>query len=83
MDRSLYYAARSIVSQGGKGRREGETKGHAKGLSEGLSKGEAKGRSESLKEGAIQTARRMKAKGLALEFISEMTGLSSEEIASL
>ena len=50
-----------------KGRREGETKGHARGL----------------KDGTIQTARRMKAKGLTLEFISEMTGLSPEEIALL
>ena len=56
-------------------------------INKGRREGEAKGRSEGLKEGlslvAVQTARRMKAKGLTLEFISEMTGLSPEEIASL
>ena len=62
---------------------KGLAKGHSEGLKEGLSKGKMEGRSEGLKEGTTQTARRMKAKGLALEFISEMTGLSPEEIASL
>ena len=38
---------------------------------------------EGVKEERMQTARRMKARGLALEFISEMTGLSPEEIDSL
>ena len=54
-----------------------------KGLAKGLSKGEKKGRSEGAKEEKIQTARRMRAKGFTLDVISEMTGLSLEEIASL
>ena len=70
---------------------KGLAKGHSEGLKEGLlkglKKGEAKGHSEGLKEGlslgAVQTARRMKAKGFTLDVISEMTGLSPEEIASL
>ena len=66
-----------------KGRLEGKAKGHSEGLKEGLSKGKIEGRSEGAKEEKIQTARRMKAKGLTLDFISEMTGLSPEEIASL
>ena len=70
---------------------KGLAKGHSEGLKEGLlkglKKGEAKGRSEGLKEGlslgAVQTARRMKAKGFTLDVISEMTGLSPGEIARL
>ena len=62
---------------------KGLAKGHSEGLKEGLSKGKIEGRSEGAKEEKIQTARRMKAKGLTLDFISEMTGLSPEEIASL
>ena len=58
-----------------KGRREGKAEGHAEGLKEGLSKGKM--------EGTIQTARRMKTKGFTLDVISEMTGLSPEEISSL
>ena len=54
-----------------KGRREGKAEGHAEGVKEGLSLG------------AVQTARRMKAKGFTLDVISEMTGLSPGEIASL
>ena len=71
MDRSLYYAARSIVSQGGKGRREGEAKGRSEGLAEGRA------------EERITMAYNMKAKGFSPELIAEITGLSPEEIASL
>ena len=82
---SAYETARNT------GLAEGEKKGRSEGLKEGLSKGEAKGHAKGLMEGetkglrkgAVQTARRMKAKGLTLEFISEMTGLSLEEIALL
>ena len=62
-----------------KGRREGKAEGHAEGLKEGLSKGKMEG----VKEERMQTARRMKAKGFTLNVISEMTGLSPEEIDSL
>ena len=66
-----------------KGRREGEAKGRLEGKAEGRSEGLKEGLSKGAKEEKIQTALRMKARGLALEFISEMTGLSLEEIASL
>ena len=73
------------------GEKKGRLEGKAEGLKEGLSKGEAKGHAKGLMEGetkglrkgAVQTARRMKAKGFTLDVISEMTGLSPEEIASL
>ena len=66
---------------------KGLAKGRAEGMAEGEKKGRLEGKAEGLKEGlslgAIQTARRMKAKGFTLDVISEMTGLSPEEIASL
>ena len=49
--------------------------GHAEGLAEGL----AEGRLENKKE----IASAMKAKGLSLELISELTGLSCEEVGEL
>ena len=70
-----------------KGRREGEAKGRlegkAEGRSEGLKEGLSKGKMEGAKEERMQTARRMKTKGFTLDVISEMTGLSPEEISSL
>ena len=48
---------------------------------------EAKGRAEGRAEGAIETnrenAKKMKAKGYAIDEITEITGLTAEEIAQL
>ena len=54
---------------------EGRIDGRAEGRAEGL----AKGRAEERKE----TARKMKQHGLALALISQITGLSEEEVAEL
>ncbi len=72
-------------------RREGETKGRAEGLAEGkakgLAEGEARGRAEGLAEGEMkgkrETAKMLLEKGLDISFISEVTGLSKEEIRCL
>ena len=48
-----------------------------------INKGRREGLAEGEEKGLRKTARRMKAKGLTLDFISEITGLSPEEIASL
>ena len=66
-----------------KGRLEGKAEGRSEGLKEGLSKGKMEGVKEGLSLGAVRTACRMKAKGFTLDVISEMTGLSPEEISSL
>ena len=52
-----------------------EQRGLKRGHEEGLAKGLAKGRAE--------TARNMKAKGLAIDLIAECSGLAPEEIAKL
>ena len=46
---------------------------------EGYDRGLTKGRAE----GIADTARKMKAKGFAVEYISEITGLTAEEIEAL
>ena len=58
---------------------EGEAKGLAKGLAEGEAKGLAKGRAEAMRE----TARNLKNAGLDIQFISQTTGLTAEEIEGL
>jgi len=56
-----------------------EKKGREEGLKEGIAEGLEKGR----KEEKLENAFRMKKKGIPLETISEITGLSSEEIEGL
>ena len=56
-----------------------KVEGRTEGKAEGLAEGEAKGRAE----GKTDVARAMKAKGLETSLISELTGLSVEEIQRL
>ena len=56
-----------------------KVEGRTEGKAEGLAEGEAKGRAE----GKTDVARAMKAKGLETSLISELTGLSEEEIQRL
>lgn len=59
----------------------------AEGLAEGRAEGLAKGRAEGLAEGFDkanrQHARSMKAKGIPVSLIAEITGLSDQEIKEL
>ena len=48
-----------------------------------FNKGIEKGREEGIKEGNINTARRMKKAGCEVSFIMEMTGLTQKEIEKL
>ena len=47
---------------------------------EGIEIGEKKGREEGKKEGIIQTAKAMIAKGIDIETVCEITGLSPEDL---
>ena len=60
-----------------------EQRGLKRGREEGLAKGLAKGRAEGLAKGRTETARNMKAKGLAIDLIAACSGLSPEEIEQL
>ena len=54
-----------------------------RGLKRGLAKGREEGRAEGLAKGRAETARNMKAKGLAIDLIAACSGLSPEEIERL
>ena len=60
--------------------REAATK---KGYNEGWEKGMKKGMEKGMEKGLHNTARNMKQKGMATDFIAEMTGLSVDIIESL
>lgn len=50
---------------------------------EGKIEGRMEGREEGIKEGVVRNARRMKEKGLSIEDIMEITGLTLEEVHQL
>ncbi len=58
---------------------EGVAEGRAEGIAEGRAEGIAKGRAE----GIADVAKSMLAKGLAVDMVSELTGLSADQIARL
>ena len=60
-------------------REDGVAIGEARGVAIGEVRGEARGREETV----LQTARKMKAKGLNIALIAEITGLSEAEIEGL
>jgi predicted transposase/invertase (TIGR01784 family) len=66
-----------------KGKAEGLAEGKAEGLAEGIEKGKAEGLAQGIKETQLSTARKMQKLGMAIEEISEITGLAKEEIGNL
>ncbi|MEE1540864.1 MAG: hypothetical protein UF067_00215, partial [Paludibacteraceae bacterium] len=70
-----------------KGKAEGLAEGKAEGLAEGMIKGKAEGIAEGLakgiKETQFNTALKMLKLGMSVEEISEITGLTKEEIGNL
>ena len=57
--------------------------GEAKGFSLGIAQGEAKGLSEGSYLAKLETAKLMKQAHCKLDFITQMTGLSAEEVENL
>ena len=80
-----YYSTMNTAIKKGhaEGLEEGLEKGRAEGLEKGLEKGRAEGRAEGKLEGILETARKMKQKGMPDDLISEMTGLSADEIQNV
>lgn len=62
---------------------EGVNEGRAVGLAEGRAVGIAEGRAEGIAEGIKKTALRMRAKGIPVNDIAEVTGLTVDEIEAL
>jgi predicted transposase YdaD len=54
-----------------------------RGRKEGVAIGEEKGEARGMEKGVLRTARQMKAKGLNVALIAEVTGLLEEEIEKL
>lgn len=67
----------------GKGMQQGREEGLLQGIEKGMEKGMEKGREEGRKLERIETARNLKKLNVALETITQATGLSPEEIESL
>ena len=66
-----------------KGRLEGREEGRLEGMELGVQKGRKEGREEGQKDEKIANARKMKAYGLALEMIADITGLTIDEVRDL
>ena len=62
---------------------KGEELGFAKGQEQGFAKGREEGREEGILNEKTENARKMKSKGYPLQDISEITGLSIDEIEAL
>ncbi|MBO5800421.1 MAG: hypothetical protein J6R41_10420, partial [Paludibacteraceae bacterium] len=87
--------ARGRAEGKAEGLAEGMEKGKAEGLTEGMIKGKAEGKAEGLVEGMekglaqgiketqLSTARKMLKLGMTIEEISEITGLTKDEIDNL
>ena len=76
--------ARSMLSASYEdGEAKGEARGIEKGKAEGEAIGEARGVEKGKTEGITEVAKNMKSKGSDVAFISEVTGLSPEEIEKL
>ncbi|MBE6237274.1 MAG: hypothetical protein E7116_03845 [Bacteroidales bacterium] len=61
----------------------GHEQGLAKGLTEGRAEGRAEGRTEGRAKAFVEMAQKMLAAELPVEQISQLTGLSAEEIKAL
>ena len=66
-----------------KGKAEGIAEGMIKGKAEGIAEGMEKGLAQGIKETQFSTARKMLKLGMTIEEISEITGLTKEEIGNL
>ena len=78
----IEYARESGREEGREeGLKEGHKKGHKEGKEEGLKEGRAEGREEGAKQNSFDIAQRMLEKGIDIETISELTGLTEKEIS--
>ena len=64
-------------------RETGREEGHKVGKEEGLKVGREAGRAEGAKQKSFDIAKRMLEKGIDIETISELTGLTEKEISEL
>lgn len=81
----------NIQTERMEGRMEGREQGLAEGREQGLAEGRAEGHAEGMEEGLekgrmetnIENARNLKKLGVAIDIISQATGLSKKDIETL
>ena len=74
---------RDIYNQIEYARETGREEGLEEGREEGRKEGKEEGRAEGVKQNSFDIAKRMLEKGIDIETISELTGLTAEEVSSL
>ena len=79
--------AEGMIKGKAEGIAEGMEKGKAEGIAEGMIKGKAEGiaegKAEGIRENQLSTALKMLKFGMSVEEISEITGLTKDEIGNL
>lgn len=76
-------AYRDIKNSLDTAKEEGRAEGREEGRAEGREEGRAEGREEGRAEGIAMVAKMMYAKGMDIEVIASMTGLSTDEVENL
>ena len=76
-------AYRDIKNSLDTAKEEGRAEGREEGRAEGREEGRAEGREEGRAEGIAMVAKMMYAKGMDIDVIASMTGLSTDEVESL
>ena len=77
------YLDALVDEEKAKSLKEGIEAGKAQGLQEGKAQGLQEGKAQGLQQSKIEIAKKMLSKGMPLDLIVEMTGLSEEEIKKL
>ena len=76
-------AYRDIKNSLDTAKEEGRAEGREEGRAEGREEGRAEGRVEGRAEGIAMVAKMMYAKGMDIDVIASMTGLSTDEVESM
>ena len=76
-------AYRDIKNSLDTAKEEGRAEGREEGRAEGREEGRAEGREEGRAEGIAMVAKMMYAKGMSVDVIASMTGLSTDEVENL
>jgi predicted transposase/invertase (TIGR01784 family) len=85
-DESIKHYRDTIAVMSGQweeGRLKGKQEGIKEGIKEAIKEGRLKGKQEGIKEGIIKIAKKLKSMGTSIDMISNITGLSKEEIENL
>ena len=80
IDTAVEEATKRAIEEG---LAKGMAEGLEKGMAEGLEKGMAEGRAEGVENERLAIAYRMKNLGIDVDLISQVTGLSADEVAAL